>query len=329
MKFGVELNRPIQQTIKCAKLAEKMGFDFLWTGDMPFLRDAVVVLAALARETKTARLGTGIAVPFTRHPAVWAGAMATLNELSRGRAVLGLSIGGFLTRTRLNVVADRPAVTIREIVDLIRTILDGDIVSYSRKGMMLKDFRLEYEIEYPEIPIYLGSRASCMLKLAGEVAQGVITEGPVSYMRYAYEQVRKGAEKVGRNADEIDFVYTFAGFWPSPSCREIDIIKARIAPIIVDSIPQVHEMQGIDEQLVRNVRAALINRERQRIPAMIPDEIVEDFAMIGDIDASISRIEKLEKIGFTNMILCEPLGPEAPKVIRTVGEKVIPLFKSS
>ena len=83
----------VDRHVELVQLAEELGFDCAWIPDQTFYRDPYVVLAALARATSTIALGVGVTNPFTRHPAMTARAIASVEELAPGRVALGVGAG--------------------------------------------------------------------------------------------------------------------------------------------------------------------------------------------------------------------------------------------
>ena len=101
-------DQPVAQLIERARLAEACSFDAVWVADKRFYREAYSVLAQVASTTQRIRLGPCVTDPFARHPALTAMAIATLDEISALRAVLGLGAGvsGF---AELGIQPRRPA----------------------------------------------------------------------------------------------------------------------------------------------------------------------------------------------------------------------------
>src|SRR5512134_3441110 len=110
-----------------AVLAESAGFDDFWLADERFFREVYACLTLCALRTRRIRLGPCVTDPYSRHPALTAMAIATLDEIAGGRALLGIGAGisGF---AELGVVREKPARAIREAVTLIRRLLAGEEV---------------------------------------------------------------------------------------------------------------------------------------------------------------------------------------------------------
>lgn len=123
--IGILPNRPVAEVAGLAAYADELGFGGLWVADsQSVFRDAWQALAVCATRTSSLTLATGVTNPVTRHATVIAGGIATLDELSRGRAVLGIGVGESAVRT----VGLRPASLRRlEAVALaIRSLLAGE-----------------------------------------------------------------------------------------------------------------------------------------------------------------------------------------------------------
>src|SRR5215475_1121643 len=99
--------------VEYVQAAERLGFDELWLGDEGPARDPLGILSAAALQTRSIRLAVGVTNPYARHPAMTAVAMMTIHELSGGRAMLGLGVGGNLALDPLGLTAANPLGTMR------------------------------------------------------------------------------------------------------------------------------------------------------------------------------------------------------------------------
>src|SRR5215831_9931331 len=137
-----------------AALAEDTGYDDLWLADERFFREVYASLTLCALRTRRIRLGPCVTDPYSRHPALTALAIATLDEISNRRAVLGIGAGvsGF---RELGVDASRSAVAIREAIELIRRLLSGETVTRRGRAITLDDGRLDFCAPRIDVPIYV------------------------------------------------------------------------------------------------------------------------------------------------------------------------------
>src|SRR5215510_15474591 len=190
-----------------AALAEDTGYDDFCLADERFFREVYACLALCAVRTHRIRLGPCVTDPYSRHPALTATAMATLDGISNQRAVLGLGAGvsGF---RELGVDASRSAVAIREAVELIRRLLAGETVTAKGQVISFNEGRLDFAPPRPAVPIYVASQRVAGCRVAGRVADGAIMQGCVAppLVRFFRESVADGARSAGRDPAAIRLV---------------------------------------------------------------------------------------------------------------------------
>src|SRR5436190_13055893 len=154
-----------------AGLVEDSGFDELWVCDSSLhARDVYAYLALVATTTTRLRFGPNCTHPYTRHPGVTVNAMATLHELSGGRAMLAIGAGDRPVTELGHRTA--PVSVVREVIDSARALLAGGTVD--RHGaVVLRHAHLPFALPSP-LPIYVSASGPKMLELAGETADGVL-----------------------------------------------------------------------------------------------------------------------------------------------------------
>ncbi|MFJ6466674.1 LLM class flavin-dependent oxidoreductase [Streptomyces sp. NPDC091387] len=195
------------------RAAEDAGADTLWASELH--RSATVTAAALACATTTARIGTAVALAFVRSPMTCALETLDLDELSDGRAVLGLGTGV----RRLNedwhgVPFDHPAQRLRETVDCVRTFIarcaDGDPFE---AGGPLASLRVRgYRRPRPlrtRIPVHLAASGPLTCRLAGEIADGWIGHelGSPAHLRdTVLPSLHTGLGTAGRGPQDLEVV---------------------------------------------------------------------------------------------------------------------------
>ena len=148
-----------------ARAAEEAGMWGLWLTDSSLhSRDCYAQLGALAVRTERLRLGTAVTHPITRHPAIAAIAMATVDELSGGRAVLGVGAGDRPVRE----LGARPArvAEVRDMIALCRELLLGGDVRRDGRFPVAGHLRVPVR---PDLPIWVAASGPRMLGLAGEL----------------------------------------------------------------------------------------------------------------------------------------------------------------
>ena len=118
---------PISDVVDLARQADALGFARCWVYDEGLAtRDVYVTMAAIADGTAQIAIGPGITNPYTRQPAQTAAAIASLDELSGGRAFLGLGAGGSLTLDPLGIKRRQPLTALEETIDAARALFGGE-----------------------------------------------------------------------------------------------------------------------------------------------------------------------------------------------------------
>ncbi|MDI6639308.1 MAG: LLM class flavin-dependent oxidoreductase, partial [Methanocellales archaeon] len=130
--FGIEFvpDMPLDDLVKHCVLAEDHGFDAVWITDHYNNRNVYATLALVAERTKRVRLGPGVTNAYQVHPALTASAIATIDKISNGRAMLGIGAGDRTTLASLGIQMDKPVARLREAVEIIRRLLAGERLSF-------------------------------------------------------------------------------------------------------------------------------------------------------------------------------------------------------
>lgn len=208
MRFGLLLlgEHDPDRLLGLATMAEQNGLQDLWYADEKFYRDPYVSLAYIAARTRTIRLGSCVSDPFTRHPALIAMAAATLDELSGGRAVLGMG-AGFSGLEAMGVRRARTVHNLRRAVQTIRRLWAGETVTAEEEAFILRRTNLNFPVRH-DIPILLASAGPQILRLAGEVADKVMLGdlGAAEVLEAALAQVARGAGRAGRSVQDLEAI---------------------------------------------------------------------------------------------------------------------------
>jgi alkanesulfonate monooxygenase SsuD/methylene tetrahydromethanopterin reductase-like flavin-dependent oxidoreductase (luciferase family) len=202
----ISAGRSLEQAIERVRLAESLGYDSTYVTHIAG-RDSLTVLAAYAAATERIRLGTGVLPIYSRTPAATAQTAATIDELSGGRMVLGVGVSHRLTvEAWYGQSIDRPVTEMREYVGAIRAMFRGEEPPEGEKWPTR--FRLMgYEVR-PELPIYIAALSPNMLRLAGEIGDGVLLWlcDPPYVRDVVIPEVTKGRERAGKTLDGFDVV---------------------------------------------------------------------------------------------------------------------------
>lgn len=324
-----------------AQQAESAGFDWIWAVDSPLLAGALfdpyVDLATCAAHTRRVRLGPCVSPLGLRTPVATAAAILSLDRLSGGRAVLGLGSGGSALVTL--GMARNPDLTyttgargrqdqLRDEVLLLRRLLAGEPVSLGTRDIQL---------DQPSgVKIYLAASGPRMLELAGALADGVIMHVGVwpPAVRDAVERVRRGAERAGRDPDQIDVVCSTYTAISADGDRRQDIRYVRPeASFFYSIMPQLVEEAGFDiskrfpDRMPRPDMTHAYDWEQAMAAAetYIPDAMVEQFCLVGPPSDAVARIRRLADLGITQLYVRGATSYKLPTdLVATFGREIIP-----
>ncbi len=177
--MGLEVGAIVLPTMSAAEMietivsAEEIGLDYCLVADESLMTDPYVSLGAAARLTSRIRLGP-ITNGYTRHPAVSASAVATLDDLSEGRALVALVAGGSMALDPLGIERKAPLTVVAETIEIMKRLWSGGPITWEGDRYALDAARLS--TGHHEIPIWVAARGPRLLTLAGAAADGVILE---------------------------------------------------------------------------------------------------------------------------------------------------------
>jgi 5,10-methylenetetrahydromethanopterin reductase len=321
--IGLLPQGPIAETAELAVLAEELGFGGVWVADsQSVFRDAYAALALCAAKTRRIRLATGVTNPVTRHPAVIAGSFATLDELSGGRAILGLGVGESAVRT-LGLKAARLR-DLEEATEVIRTLLRGRPVAYQGR---------EIRIAWAQrpVPVFLAASGPKSLQLAGRIADGVLIQAGADprLIRWALKNVQTGAEQAGRNLEDLRIFLRLACAVSADGERAREEVKsyaAVAAGTLFTSVPREEMPAGLWSEIktmkerydyYQHADAAARHKE------WVTDTILDAVAVAGTPEDVVPRLRTLLSLGIENFVV--PLtARDAPGALRLFAEQVLP-----
>lgn len=304
----------VDTTVELAVQAEDAGVDSVWLAEGPVARDALITLSAIAMKTSRVKLATGVVNPFTRHPAQLAASFATLDELSHGRAVVGVGFGARDFLIPLGVNVTKPLTTAREMVQIIRGLLNREVLTLHSEKFDLDSVRLGLRPYRQVVPIYLAATGPKMCALAGEVADGI-------YLLYGTQNyVETSLALSGAQRPEGAEPFRVA----SPLLMAVDEgdgvaltgVKVGIGLMLTEPNGEgMLEANGIDPALAQPIRDGLSSGGVKGLASAVDDAIVERLTICGTHAQCMDRL--IEAYGW---------GINEPQVLLS-GEDPAPLLQ--
>jgi probable F420-dependent oxidoreductase len=303
------------EIVECVRLAEELGYESAWMAE-GHAGDHFAVLGACATATTRIRLGTSISSVFVRSAPTIAMAAATVDQLSRGRFVLGL---GSSHRVQVEGEHGLPFVhaipRVRDTVAIVRALLRDGVVSHKGEAIHVERFDLWFTPFRREIPIYLAALFPTMLQVAGELAQGVILTYPTLQAgRRAAENVAVGARRANRRPEDVEITSLLPCQVADDGAEARDRLRPGLA-FYVGFFPRYNRLlaeAGFADAVTR-VKAAWDRGDRDAAARLVPDELIDAVALAGTPAECRGKIERYRASGIALPIVSPRGGGSDPK----------------
>ncbi|NVM53220.1 MAG: 5,10-methylenetetrahydromethanopterin reductase [Candidatus Helarchaeota archaeon] len=324
-KFGVELvpATGLDKLVEYSRKFEIGGIDNIWITDHYTNMDPYVSLTLIAKATSTAQLGVGVTNPYVRHLASTASSIASLDTLSDNRMILGIGAGDKSTLSALNIETGGALTTVSEAVEAIRLLWTEDTVNYTGKYVKIENARLSFRPNR-NIPIYIGAQGPKMLKLAGEIGDGVLINASHELdFEIARKMILEGVKKSNRPINNID-VAAYTCF--SISDDTDSAIKATIPVvtfIVAATPPNVLERHDLNVEKASKMKEFLARGNMAKAFQLVDNTFIDVFAIAGTPQQCMNKIENLKKTGVTQFVFGSPLGPKKGKAINLITGKIL------
>ena len=316
MKFGIEFvpQIPLSELVDLVKLAEDVGFEYAWITDHYNNKNVYETLALLADATETIKMGPGVTNPYVRSPAISASAIATIDEISGGRATFGIGPGDKATFDALGIEWTKPVSTIKAAIADINTLLSG---AKTEGGAQLGGVKAVQE----HIPIYMGAQGPKMLETAGEIADGVLinASNPKDY-EAAMPMIKAGLDKAGDKTFDVG-AYTATSIGPDSDAAK-NAAKIVVAFIAAGSPPPVIERHGLPDGFNTQMGDFLAKGDFGGAIGAVTDEALDAFSVCGTPDEFIPKIEGLAEMGVTQYVAGSPVGKNVEESIKLLGDVI-------
>jgi F420-dependent oxidoreductase-like protein len=318
----VSPGRSLDSALDRVRLADELGYDSVFTTHIAG-RDSLTVLAMYASVTERVRLGTGVVPIFSRTPAAMAQTAATIDEFSGGRMVLGLGVSHQVTvENWYGAKIEKPVTQMREYAEILRAIFRGEPPPEGEFFKTRFQF-MGYEAR-ADLPIYIAALSPNMLRLAGEIGDGVLLWlcNPDYIRDVVVPSVREGRERAGKSLDGFDIV-------PAVTVALTDDVEAARATmrqelVTYSSLPfyrAMLERSGFGADLAafdEGMQAGDVERAK----AGLSDGLLESLAGLGSADDVRAAVERYREAGATSPSIGGLPGSDFDGALRAVAELV-------
>ncbi|MFW5903664.1 MAG: 5,10-methylenetetrahydromethanopterin reductase [Halolamina sp.] len=318
--LGIELTpeHPVERVVQLGTTAEAAGYDTVFTTCHYNNRDPFAVLTRLASETDEVRLGPGVANPYELHPATLAGKVATVDEVSDGRAVFGIGPGDPSTLRNLGLAEERGLRSVLEAMELARDLWDGKRVTHDGT-VRTEEAGLNFEPP-SEIPAYVGGEGPHMCRMAAKHADGLLFNGShPADVAWARERVEEGLDQREDDASEFDFAAYASVSVATDTGRAREAARPPVAFIAAGAAPPVLERHDLDVERAERIGQRISAGSFSEAFELVTPEMIDAFCVAGTVEEVAERIDAVLAHA-DSFVVGAPLGPDPIEAIRLAAE---------
>lgn len=340
MKFGVlTIPRDNETFLDEVTAAEAHGFDLVGIADSQCLMQELhVSMGAAAQQTDDIELASSVTNPVTRHPAVTASAMCTLDEHSDGRAVLGVSSGDSAVYT-----LGQSAASLRELYEFctaFNRLCAAESVDFDDYDVDLTWLRMKQATR--DVPLFLAAEGPQTLKMAGEVADRVLIGGGTTepVVEEAIRRIDAGAEEVGRDPAEIEKWVFGRGAVVDDRAAVEDTLKSTVAGAGHHTLQFTLEGKQVPDEYVEPVRQLVSEYDSEQHLGLgddpanrrliddlgLTEYLIDRFAIVGTAAEVTDQIETLSAIDGVDGVHFNPVHDDPTEFMSRLAADVMPAF---
>lgn len=287
---------PLNESIEMIKTADELGFYACYSVDETYHKDMWLLFAAAADKTKNIRLGPNVTHVILREPTLIAQSLATLDELTNGRAEAVVSFGNIVMLSQYHVSWDtmKPLSRVKEGLHVIRTFLDEGVITFDGDFFNYTGMFTAARPVQEHVPLKIGAMGGPRsFEVAGELADGM--HHAVGYSRenydYVVEHVKKGAAKAGRNPDDLDI-----GAWLIWSCGPDSKAAKEAARIMaafyIPAMPKSQvERHGIEFESLQPISDAFASGDVNRALELTTPELGDALSVSGTPEECVDKLK--------------------------------------
>lgn len=317
-----------EQLLERVRVADDLGVESLWVGEA-WGHEAFITLTQLALITKRIGLGTGIVNVFSRTPALLAMSFATLDELSGGRAIIGLgSSGANVVEHWHGVPFRKPATRLREYVRIIDTIIAQERLLHEGELFHLqRGFIMQFRTVRKHIPTYIASITPKSMVQTGEIADGWMPiYWPKDKIGAGIDLLMQGAAKAGKTRGDLTVAPAIVMQLTDRGSEEEIRAQAR-APIAFyvgrmgTYYYQMLNRHGFEEE-VAAIQAAWATRDAKAAAAAVSDRMLDQTAIVGPVERCKEELDARRALGVDLPIVQMP-GRDAAEMGRILEKLLV------
>ena len=258
-------------------MAEELGYSYCMVADEGLMLDVYAVLGAAARVTSTIRLGA-VTNPYTRHPAATAAAIATIDEMSGGRAFVTLVAGGTMVLRPMGLEREAPLAMVADTITALRLLWQGAPVTWQGRRLSLDDAQLATGAH--SIPVWVAARGERLLAVAGRNADGLVlmVKSDLADAFEIADLARSAAALPEEERPALQRVYLDRLAYKPEMIEEA---KHLYGYAIMDSPHRILKNLGLDDEEIASLKQAFERGGPEAVGQLVTDELVASYQIAG------------------------------------------------
>ncbi|MDA4129927.1 MAG: LLM class flavin-dependent oxidoreductase [Thaumarchaeota archaeon] len=332
--ISIEPNWSVNYCRELAILGEKLGYSNIWVpdgGPMPPYSDPIVTLATIAASTEKIKLGSSIVNFYTRNPASLASAFMALSDLaSRGkksgtqRAILGIGLGSGYNVAKFGIISRKGVIEqLREAIEAIRELFQGKEVDVRTDAFVIDGVSLSKAPK--KIPIYVGSESPKGLRLAGEIADGVIlTDRMPTDAEESVNHVLLGIGLSSRKRKEIEIVDSVVISLDENQQRARKAAAITCAYLVAWMDDKKAEKHDIDLKAKNQIAELIETGDEPAAAKLVTKKMIDLLTVSGNPEECVEKCKEYLKHDVNQLAFCEPFGPKPMRSIELIARRVLP-----
>ena len=326
--LGIELTpeHDLHRLVDLGVRAEDAGYDAVYSTCHYNNRDPWAFLSQLATATDSVRLGPGVANPYETHPVTLASKVATVDELSEGRAVFGLGPGDPSTLRNLGLEDERGLRSVLEAFKTAQRLWAGERVDHDGT-FDASEAGLNYEPpQGADIPVHVGGEGPHMCRMAAKHADGLLYNGShPKDLAWAREQVDDGLDDRPDARGDFDLIAYAAVSIDEDAAAAREAARPPVAFIVGGAAPPVLDRHGIDPDAAGEIGDRISAGEFSAAFERVTPAMIDAFCMAGD-PATVRERAAAVADHADGLVVGSPLGPDLEAAVDLAAEAVDGLF---
>ena len=298
---------PLTESLASIQLADQLGFHAVYAADETWHKDLWLLFAAAADKTTNIRMGPSVSGVVLREPSLVAQATATLDELTNGRAevVLGSGNFGLLAQYGMDWTTQKPLSRVKEGAHVVRTLLDEGAITMDGEFFTYNGL-FTFARPAGRVPVKIGSMAGPRsFQVAGEVSDGC--HHALGYTReayqYMYDNVKIGAEKAGKNVDDLDLAAWCVFAVGDDSAVAKEAAKSMVG-LYASAMPEsLLERNGVSPGEMKPVMDKFLAGDLAGSIDATSDALADKLSIAGTPEECAAKIQEI-KAGGANHMIC-------------------------